>query len=116
MGPRDRPEVRQEVRREYSISSSSSGTPESSSRKRTDSGKGNALERLFKKRYRGKRTPPEERQSIVPDIVVESPVGYSDMYIFSLIYTDSILVNACFFSKIQPVDSYSSRTSRLSQS
>ncbi|KAK7680381.1 hypothetical protein QCA50_016621 [Cerrena zonata] len=68
MGPRDR-----QVPSEFSPSSSSSGTPETVSRKRADSGKASALERLFKKRYRSKRTPPEERQSLVPEIFVESP-------------------------------------------
>ena len=73
MGPRDRQEVRHE--HDYTISSTSSSTPELGTRKRADSGKGNALERLFKKRYRSKRSPPDGKQSTIPDIYVESPVS-----------------------------------------
>ncbi|CAL1710226.1 unnamed protein product [Somion occarium] len=65
-GPRDQ--------NEPSLLSSSSGTPESGSRKRTDSGNRSPLERLFKKRFRNKRSPTEqERGSLVPEIKVESP-------------------------------------------
>ena len=76
MGPRDRPEVRHDY--DYSISSTSSSTPELGTRKRADSGKGSTLEWLFKKRYRSKRSP-EEKQSTIPDIHVESPVSWSHL-------------------------------------
>ena len=73
MGPRDRQEVRHD--HDYTISSTSSSTPELGTRKRADSGKGSTLERIFKRRYRSKRSPPDGKQSTIPDIYVESPVS-----------------------------------------